>query len=59
MANTIDLTGDGGVLKTVIRKAKADAITPSDSFPLVDGMRFSTKRYSQLLVGRCFNSFDP
>ncbi|KAJ3703320.1 hypothetical protein LUZ61_007025 [Rhynchospora tenuis] len=36
MAETIDLTGDGGVLKTVIRKPKADAMAPSDSFPLVD-----------------------
>uniref|UniRef100_A0A452Z9E3 peptidylprolyl isomerase n=1 Tax=Aegilops tauschii subsp. strangulata TaxID=200361 RepID=A0A452Z9E3_AEGTS len=36
MAETIDLTGDGGVLKTVIRKAKDDAISPSDSLPLVD-----------------------
>lgn len=37
MAETIDLTGDGGVLKTVVRKAKDDAISPSDSLPLVDG----------------------
>ncbi|GJM92594.1 hypothetical protein PR202_ga09075 [Eleusine coracana subsp. coracana] len=36
MADTTDLTGDGGVLKTVIRKAKADAASPSDSLPLVD-----------------------
>ncbi|KAF6990469.1 hypothetical protein CFC21_007657 [Triticum aestivum] len=36
MAETIDLTGDGGVLKTVVRKAKDDAISPSDSLPLVD-----------------------
>ncbi|GJM88781.1 hypothetical protein PR202_ga05345 [Eleusine coracana subsp. coracana] len=36
MAETIDLTGDGGVLKTVVRKAKDDAIAPSDSLPLVD-----------------------
>ncbi|KAJ4751181.1 Peptidylprolyl isomerase [Rhynchospora pubera] len=36
MAETIDLTGDGGVLKTAIRKPKADAMAPSDSFPLVD-----------------------
>jgi hypothetical protein len=49
MANIIDLTGDGGVLKTVIRKAKADAITPSDSFPLVDGMRFSTSLSHQTI----------
>lgn len=37
MAETIDLSGDGGVLKTVVRKAKDDAIAPSDSLPLVDG----------------------
>ena len=37
MAETIDLSGDGGVLKTVVRKAKDDAIVPSDSLPLVDG----------------------
>ncbi|TVU36792.1 hypothetical protein EJB05_18739 [Eragrostis curvula] len=36
MTDTIDLTGDGGVLKTVIRKAKADAASPSDSLSLVD-----------------------
>ncbi|KQK05924.1 hypothetical protein BRADI_2g23380v3 [Brachypodium distachyon] len=36
MAETVDLTGDGGVLKTVVRKAKDDAISPSDSLPLVD-----------------------
>ena len=38
MSNTIDLTGDGGVVKTIVRRAKADAITPSESLPLVDGM---------------------
>jgi hypothetical protein len=37
MAETIDLSGDGGVLKTVVRRAKDDAISPSDSLPLVDG----------------------
>jgi len=36
MAETLDLTGDGGVLKTVIRKPKDDAMVPSVSFPLVD-----------------------
>lgn len=34
----MDLTGDGGVLKTVIRKARDDALAPSESLPLVDGM---------------------
>uniref|UniRef100_A0A0D9V7Q0 peptidylprolyl isomerase n=1 Tax=Leersia perrieri TaxID=77586 RepID=A0A0D9V7Q0_9ORYZ len=36
MSETIDLTGDGGVLKTVIRRAKDDATAPSDSLPVVD-----------------------
>ncbi|WOL18674.1 peptidyl-prolyl cis-trans isomerase FKBP20-1 [Canna indica] len=36
MGDTIDLTGDGGVLKTIIRKARNDAVAPSESFPLVD-----------------------
>jgi peptidylprolyl isomerase len=39
MAETIDLTGDGGVLKTVIKKSKDDATSPSDRLPLVDGMK--------------------
>lgn len=38
MSDTIDLTGDGGVLKTIVRRAKPDAITPSENLPLVDGM---------------------
>lgn len=38
MSDPIDLTGDGGVLKTIIRRAKPDAIAPSESLPLVDGM---------------------
>ncbi|GFP93577.1 peptidyl-prolyl cis-trans isomerase fkbp20-1 [Phtheirospermum japonicum] len=36
MADTIDLTGDGGVLKKIVRRAKPDAIAPSESLPLVD-----------------------
>ncbi|XP_072969015.1 peptidyl-prolyl cis-trans isomerase FKBP20-1 [Typha angustifolia] len=36
MAEVIDLTGDGGVLKRVIKKAKDDAITPSENLSLVD-----------------------
>ncbi|XP_042017330.1 peptidyl-prolyl cis-trans isomerase FKBP20-1-like [Salvia splendens] len=36
MGDTIDLTGDGGVLKTIVRQAKADALGPSESIPLVD-----------------------
>lgn len=38
MAEVIDLTGDGGVLKRVIKKAKDDAITPSENLSLVDGI---------------------
>ncbi|PWA94748.1 peptidyl-prolyl cis-trans isomerase FKBP20-1 [Artemisia annua] len=36
MAETIDLTGDGGVLKTIVRRPKPDAVAPSESLPLVD-----------------------
>ncbi|CAA6655005.1 unnamed protein product [Spirodela intermedia] len=36
MGDRTDLTGDGGVLKTILRKAKPDAICPSESLPLVD-----------------------
>lgn len=37
MAEAIDLTGDGGVMKTIVKSAKPDAIAPSDSLPLLDG----------------------
>ncbi|KAF4351951.1 peptidyl-prolyl cis-trans isomerase FKBP20-1 [Cannabis sativa] len=36
MADEIDLTGDGGVLKKIVRHAKADAVGPTEDFPLVD-----------------------
>ncbi|KAL2558038.1 Peptidyl-prolyl cis-trans isomerase FKBP20-1 [Forsythia ovata] len=36
MGDSIDLTGDGGVLKTIVRRAKPDAIVPSESLPLLD-----------------------
>jgi peptidylprolyl isomerase len=36
MSETIDLTGDRCILKTVIRRAKDDATAPSDSLPIVD-----------------------
>ncbi|XP_019151193.1 PREDICTED: peptidyl-prolyl cis-trans isomerase FKBP20-1 isoform X2 [Ipomoea nil] len=36
MGDTVDLTGDGGVLKKIVRRAKADAIAPSEGLPLVD-----------------------
>ncbi|KAM6598599.1 hypothetical protein CsatA_018208 [Cannabis sativa] len=36
MADEIDLTGDGGVLKKIVRHAKADAVGPTEDLPLVD-----------------------
>jgi peptidylprolyl isomerase len=39
IVETTYLTGDGGVLKTVVRKAKDDVASPSDRLPLVDGMK--------------------
>ncbi|XP_010922289.1 peptidyl-prolyl cis-trans isomerase FKBP20-1 [Elaeis guineensis] len=36
MDDAVDLTGDGGVVKSVIRKARADASAPSDNLSLVD-----------------------
>ncbi|XP_065872718.1 peptidyl-prolyl cis-trans isomerase FKBP20-1 [Euphorbia lathyris] len=36
MGDAIDLTGDGGVIKTIIRQAKPDALGPSDDLPVVD-----------------------
>lgn len=38
MGDAIDLTGDGGVIKQIVRQAKAGAIGPSEDFPLVDGV---------------------
>lgn len=38
MGDVIDLSGDGGVLKQIVRRAKPDAISPSDDLPVVDGM---------------------
>lgn len=37
MSETIDLTGNGGVVKTIVRHAKANADAPTDDLPLVDG----------------------
>ena len=37
MGDAIDLTGDGGVMKTIIRRAKPDAIAPTENLPLLDG----------------------
>lgn len=52
----IDLTGDGGVLKTVVRKAKDDAIAPSESLPLVDGMvlLYISSVYSKHCISNIF-----
>ncbi|KAH8501533.1 hypothetical protein H0E87_016358, partial [Populus deltoides] len=36
MGDSIDLSGDGGVFKSISRKGKADAICPSEDLPLVD-----------------------
>lgn len=36
-AEVIDLSGDGGVMKTIVKQAKPDAIAPSENLPLVDG----------------------
>ncbi|KAJ6311768.1 hypothetical protein OIU77_013508 [Salix suchowensis] len=36
MSDSLDLSGDGGVVKTILRKAKADALCPSEDLPLVD-----------------------
>ena len=45
MGDVIDLTGDGGVLKTIIRKAKSDGVPPADNLPIVDGMETFTNIY--------------
>uniref|UniRef100_A0A0F7CZ23 peptidylprolyl isomerase n=1 Tax=Monsonia marlothii TaxID=163685 RepID=A0A0F7CZ23_9ROSI len=36
MSEEIDLTGDGGVIKTIVRHAKADAVAPTTDNPVVD-----------------------
>ncbi|KAF2296091.1 hypothetical protein GH714_036096 [Hevea brasiliensis] len=36
MGDSVDLTGDGGVIKTIIRNAKAGALGPSEDLPLLD-----------------------
>lgn len=36
MKDPIDLSGDGGVIKTILRQAKADAVGPTEGLPLVD-----------------------
>ncbi|KAJ0044943.1 hypothetical protein Pint_06341 [Pistacia integerrima] len=34
--NTVNLTADGGVVKQILRRAKADALSPTEDLPLVD-----------------------
>ncbi|KAL9263974.1 Peptidyl-prolyl cis-trans isomerase FKBP20-1-like protein [Drosera capensis] len=36
MNDTLDLSGDGGVVKITVKQAKGDAMGPSDDRPLVD-----------------------
>ncbi|KAJ8765913.1 hypothetical protein K2173_020429 [Erythroxylum novogranatense] len=36
MGDPIDLTGDGGVMKTILKQAKPGALHPSEDLPLVD-----------------------
>ncbi|KAJ0103099.1 hypothetical protein Patl1_06421 [Pistacia atlantica] len=36
--NTVNLTADGGVVKQILRRAKADALSPTEDLPLVDGL---------------------
>ncbi|XP_047322880.1 peptidyl-prolyl cis-trans isomerase FKBP20-1 [Impatiens glandulifera] len=36
MGDAIDLTGDGGVMKTILKSPKPDAAAPSESFPLLE-----------------------
>ncbi|KAL5991845.1 hypothetical protein ACLOJK_012756 [Asimina triloba] len=36
MGDAVDLTGDGGVMKKIVRRAKPDAPAPTESLPLVD-----------------------
>ena len=38
MDDVVDLTGDGGVVKKIITRAKAGALAPSEDLPMVDGM---------------------
>ncbi|XAR66266.1 Peptidylprolyl isomerase [Bertholletia excelsa] len=36
MGDAIDLTGDGGVIKSIVRRARPDAMSPTENLPLVD-----------------------
>lgn len=48
MGDAVDLTGDGGVIKTIIRQAKPGALGPSEDLPLVDGIFFLVYRVNCL-----------
>lgn len=56
MGDAIDLTGDGGVMKKIVQRSKPDAIAPSESLPLVDGMGHSLLLtfYIKCLHSFCF-----
>ena len=34
----VDLSGDGGVIKRILRHAKPDSPIPSDATPIADGL---------------------
>ncbi|KAK8936285.1 Peptidyl-prolyl cis-trans isomerase FKBP20-1 [Platanthera zijinensis] len=40
MGEVIDLSGDGGVLKTIVQRAKSNAIGPTESLSVVDGVHY-------------------
>lgn len=42
MGEPIILTSDGGVTKDILRKAKPDAVSPTESLPLVDGKHYQS-----------------
>ena len=43
----VDLSGDGGVLKKILKLAKPDAVAPTEDLPLVDCMiRISLIHYN-------------
>lgn len=56
MGDAIDLTGDGGVIKTIVRRAKADAVAPTENLPLVDGMlNFQVHSLHDLVSTKAFH----
>jgi peptidylprolyl isomerase len=50
MGDSVDLSGDGGVIKTIVRKSKSDAVAPTEDFPVVDGMLSRNANTSSELV---------